>query len=482
MFFQHVYEKGLAQASYIIGCQATGEAIVIDPKRDISTYLEIAEIEKLKIRYITETHIHADFLSGARELAAATGGELLLSDEGGDEWKYDFPHKGLRDGSIIKLGNLSLEVIHTPGHTPEHISFLLTDKPAGDVPVMVFTGDFVFVGDVGRPDLLEEAAGFKGTKVDGAKQMFASLKKFRNLPDFVQVWPGHGAGSACGKALGAVPSSTVGYEKFVNWALKMNDEAEFVEKLLEGQPEPPRYFAMMKKLNKTGPEVLGGEPHPAKLTLGQFKSALESGITLVDTRDKISFAGGHIPGAINIRDDSSFSTWAGWMLNYDAPFLLVASDERIAEITRGLIRIGLDKIHGYISDLNIWTNQGFELETLNQISVCDLEEKLETGEFEIIDVRGKSEYEKERISGAVNIPAGYIARSLDIIPKDKNVVLHCAAGDRSSIAASILLKMGYSNVYNLTGGISAWKQKGFRMLEGKPSDYHKEIDELILNN
>ncbi|MFW6261347.1 MAG: MBL fold metallo-hydrolase, partial [Spirochaetota bacterium] len=204
MYFKHFFEPGLAQNSYLIGCQATGEAIVIDPRRDVEDYLATAAANDLRITHISETHIHADYLSGSRELAAATGATLYLSDEGGPDWQYGFDHEGLRDGDSIRVGNLRLDVMHTPGHTPEHVSFVLYDLPAGPQPMMVFTGDFVFVGDVGRPDLLEEAAGIRDTKIAGAKQMFRSLGKFRELPQYVQVWPGHGAGSACGKALGAV--------------------------------------------------------------------------------------------------------------------------------------------------------------------------------------------------------------------------------------------------------------------------------------
>ena len=286
MYFQHIYEEGLAQASYFIGCQKTKEAIVIDPRRDIDVYLKIAEDKNFEITHITETHIHADFLSGARELSAVTDAKMYLSDEGGKDWQYQFDHIGLKNGDVIKVGNIKIAVLHTPGHTPEHISFLVTDTAASDKPIMIFTGDFVFVGDIGRPDLLEKAAGITGTQEIGARQMFNSLKLFKELPDHVQVWPGHGAGSACGKSLGAVPSSTVGYEKLVNWAMKLENEEEFVEKLLEGQPEPPKYFAMMKKLNKFGPTVLGGIPQPAKLTLNQFREALQKGVTIVDSRDK----------------------------------------------------------------------------------------------------------------------------------------------------------------------------------------------------
>jgi hydroxyacylglutathione hydrolase len=283
MYFQHVFDKSLAQSSYLIGCQATGEAIVIDAQRDIDVYTDLAKRNNLKITHIAETHIHADFLCGSRELAAVTGAIMYLSDEGGKDWQYEFPHVGLKDGSIIKVGNLSLKVIHTPGHTPESISFLLTDHPATDKPAMILTGDFVFVGDIGRPDLLEKAAGILGTKEEGAKQMYQSLKKFAALPEFIQVWPAHGAGSACGKALGAVPSSTVGYEKIANWAFQNgSDEAGFTAALLEGQPEPPKYFAMMKKLNKVDRPLLIKVPVHRELSKEDFLSAYKKGIKVIN--------------------------------------------------------------------------------------------------------------------------------------------------------------------------------------------------------
>lgn len=300
MYFQHIYDKSLAQGSYFIGCQKMGVAAVIDPKRDVDTYLQIAQEQKMKITHILETHIHADFLTGSRELAALTGAGMYLSDEGGPDWQYEFDHVGLKDGSEIQLGNLLFTVMHTPGHTPESISFLLTDKPASDAPVMIFTGDFVFVGDIGRPDLLEKAAGLKGTQEAGAHQLFASLKKFSALPPYIQVWPGHGAGSACGKALGAVPSTTTGYEQLRNWAFRFQeDEAGFVQSLLQGQPEPPRYFAMMKKLNKVRRPLLTKVPSLRKLNANELKDALAKGYKLIDTRNKAAFAKGYIPGSIN---------------------------------------------------------------------------------------------------------------------------------------------------------------------------------------
>ncbi len=424
------------------------------------TVKEIAAKERLKITHVTETHIHADFLSGSRELAAATGAELLLSDEGGPDWLYQFPHRSLKDGEVFKVGNLKIEVMHSPGHTPEHISFLVTDLPAGDAPLMILSGDFVFVGDVGRPDLLEKAAGIKGTQELGARQMFESLKKFKALPDYVQVWPGHGAGSACVKALGAVPSSTVGYSKLTNWALRYNDEAPFVQSLLEGQPEPPKYFAMMKQLNKVERPVLNKLPEPKELSLDELEAAMQQGLTLIDTRKKNDFAQGHIPGSLNIQDNASFSTWAGWMLDYEKPFMLLAAKHRIPELVRGLVRIGLDHIHGYIPDLSAWRAANKPLATVKDISATELANMIQRDDLEVIDVRATSEYQTGHIADARHVHLGYLADNLEKLPRDKTLVVQCLGGDRSSTACSLLLKHGYKNLLNLTGGIGAWEKAG----------------------
>ncbi len=464
MFFKQIYEDGLAQASYIIGCQETKQAIVIDPRRDIDIYLDISEKENLEITHVSETHIHADFLSGSRELAAATNAEIYLSDEGGEDWKYNFTHTGLKHGDKIKLGNIELSVLHTPGHTPEHIAFLITDKVITGKPLMLLTGDYVFVGDVGRPDLLEKAAGISGTQEISAKQMFESLKLFKSLPDYIQVWPGHGAGSACGKALGAVPSSTVGYEKITNWAMKINDVNEFVDLLLKDQPEPPKYFKMMKKLNKFGPTVLGGIPHPAKLSLPQLREAVEKNTIIIDTRDKFSFAGGHIKGSLNIQDNSAFSTWAGWMLHFDEPFVLIAKDDRIVEITKELVRIGYSHFYGYITGLDRWANHCNELEVMKQISVKELLNKIDDSNLEIIDVRSYTEFNEGYIPSAKNIHAGYLTDNLELLPKEKDLIVYCGTGDRSAIAASVLMRYGFTNVYNLTGGYQAWQNEGFPVM------------------
>lgn len=458
MYFQHIFDKSLAQSSYLIGCQVTGESIVIDAQRDIDVYLEIAEQNNLRITHIAETHIHADFLCGSRELASVTGAPMYLSDEGGANWQYEFPHIGLKEGSVIKIGNLSLEVLHTPGHTPESISFLLTDHPATDKPVMIFTGDFVFVGDIGRPDLLEKAAGLMGTKEVGAQQMFQSLKKFTSLPDYVQVWSAHGAGSACGKALGAVHSSTVGYEKIRNWAFQYGeDEKAFTNYLLTDQPEPPKYFAMMKHLNKVDRPLLVEVPKHPKLTKEQFISAYEKGIKLIDTRKKEDFKNGFIPQSLNIQGNNSFSTWAGWLLNYQEQFMLVADGSQVEELTRKLMRIGMDNIYGYISNVE---DMGIELQTADIISIEEFKTYLNKDHVQIVDIRGATEYEAGHVKGAINIFIGTMQDNLTKISKDKPVVIHCQAGDRSTIAYSLLKRNGFENIKNYSGGMKEWSRNG----------------------
>ena len=461
MFFQHIYDKSLAQASYFIGCQKAGVAAVIDAKRDVDTYLEIAKQNNMKITHIFETHIHADFLAGSRELAALTGAQMYLSAEGGPGWEYEFPHVGLKDGDEVMVGNLKIQVLHTPGHTPESISFLLTDTPASPEPVMLFTGDFVFVGDIGRPDLLEKAAGVKGTQDVGAHQMYESIKKFDALNDFIQVWPGHGAGSACGKALGAVPSTTVGYEKARNWAFRYeNNEPGFVKYLLSGQPEPPKYFAMMKKLNKVDRPLLTEVPKLRQLSAADLKEALDKGIKLIDTRNKTDFAAGFIPGSINIQGNNSFSTWAGWFLTYEEPFILLADESQLDDLTRKLMRIGLDNIYGYVPSVHVWEETGGKLEKANVISLDEFKSLKEQNGIQVVDLRGVTEYESGHIKGADNVFVGTLLNNLDKISKDRKVVIHCQGGDRAAIAYSLLAKKGYDNVLNYSAGMNEWVNQG----------------------
>ena len=461
MFFQHVYDKSLAQASYFIGCQKEGVAAVIDAKRDVDTYIDIAKANNMKITHIFETHIHADFLAGSRELAALTGATMYLSAEGGEGWEYEFPHHPVKGGDKIQVGNLTFEVVHTPGHTPESISFLLTDNPASKEPVMFFTGDFVFVGDIGRPDLLEKAAGFTGTAEAGADVMYHSIKKFAALPDHLQVWPAHGAGSACGKALGAVPSTTVGYEKIRNWAFQFqNDKKGFVKYLLEDQPEPPKYFAMMKKLNKVDRPLLKSVPKLKKLSGAEVREAMDKGTKLIDARDKSKFAEGFIPGSYNIPGNNSFGTWAGWFLNYEEPFIILAEESQLDDLTRKLMRIGLDNIMGYLPSTAEWTAAGGSLEKANVISLEEAKEKIKNNGVQVVDLRGETEYNSGHIAKADNVFVGTLPDNLDKISKEKPVIVHCQSGLRASIGYSILAKNGFKNIANFSGSINEWVEDG----------------------
>lgn len=461
MFFQHIYDKSLAQASYFIGCQKAGVAAVIDAKRDVDTYLEIAKANNMTITHIFETHIHADFLAGSRELAQLTGAQLYLSDEGGEGWEYEFPHVGLKDNDIVKLGNLSFKVLHTPGHTPESISFLLTDHPASNEPVMLFTGDFVFVGDIGRPDLLEKAAGMVGTQDKGAKQMYQSIKKFNALADYIQVWPGHGAGSACGKALGAVPSTTVGYEKARNWAFQYpTDETGFTEYLLADQPEPPKYFAMMKKLNKVDRPLLTEVPKLKKLSIEEVNSHMANGVKLLDARPKTEFAAGFIPGSLNIQGNNSFATWAGWFLTYEEPFMILADESMLDDLTRKLMRIGLDNIAGYLPSVDEYTQAGGKLEKVNLVELAEAKVLANDSTVQVVDLRGVAEFNAGHIKDADNVFVGTLPNNLDKISKDKKVMIHCQGGDRASIAYSILAKNGFKNIVNYSAGMNEWVNTG----------------------
>ena len=469
MLLKRFYDTKLAQASYLIGCAATGEAIVVDPNRDVEQYTRAATAEGLKVTHVTETHIHADFVSGSRELAQRTGAQLLLSDEGDADWKYAFAAEAsaklLHDGDVFMVGNLKFDVLHTPGHTPEHLSFLVTDTPATDKPMGAITGDFVFVGDVGRPDLLEKAAKIVGTMEAGARTLFRSLQRFKQLPDYLQIWPGHGAGSACGKALGAVPFSTIGYERIANWGFTVSDEREFVEMVLAGQPEPPRYFAEMKRINKEGPRVLGGFRRPERLPASRVEGLLAHGELVVDTRSATEFAARHIPGTINIPLNKSFNTWAGWLVPFDREFFLIVDDSRsdyVDEAVRDLAMIGLDRIAGYLGGevIDEWAAGGRELGTVPQIGAAELAERRQAGDVAVIDVRGHTEWEAGHLPGVENIPVGYLTDHLNEVPRDRPVVVHCQSGARSAIAASVLRAKGFTNVVNLTGGFAEWESRG----------------------
>jgi hydroxyacylglutathione hydrolase len=460
MILRYFYDENLAQASYLVGCVKTGEALVIDPMREIQPYMKMAAKEGLRITHVTETHIHADFVSGARELAAATGATIYLSDMGDADWKYAYVHEPnvitVRDGDNWMVGNIQIEVLHTPGHTPEQIAFVLTDTAAADQPMGVFTGDFLFAGDIGRPDLLEEAAGYKGTKEAGARLSYQTVQRFKQLPDYLQIWPGHGAGSACGKALGAVPSTTLGYEKLFNPAFQFSDEESFVRWLLAGQPEPPRYFAQMKKVNKLGPELLQNLPAPRQLGRAELEAALRGGHLVVDLRSAEAYAQGHIPGTLSIPATSpTFSTYIGWFVDYNRPLYFITPElDQAPAIMTALHAIGVDHVPGYFAADVV--RRGAE--RLPMISASELADRLSRNGIVVVDVRGQSEYLEQHLTGAKHIPLGFLPQRLDEVPHDKTVVTQCATGYRSQIAASLLRATGYHNVLNLSDGIEAWSR------------------------
>jgi hydroxyacylglutathione hydrolase len=465
MILKRFYDEKLAQASYLIGCAATGDALVVDPHRDVQQFIDAAEAEGLRITHVTETHIHADFVSGLRELAERAGARAYVSDEGGPDWTYafaaDIGATLLKDGASFSVGNIRIDALHTPGHTPEHMCFVVTDTAGADEPMGVITGDFVFVGDVGRPDLLEKAAGVSGTMEAGARELFRSLQRFRELPDWLQLWPGHGAGSACGKALGAVPSTTLGYEKRFNWAFSYEDEESFVEAVLAGQPEPPKYFAEMKRINREGPRVLGGFPRPPRRDAAALASALRAGATVVDMRDWDEYRRAHVPGTLSIPLNRSFTTWAGWLVPYEQDFYLVAEREQdVAEAVRDLAMIGLDRVSGWFDAGVTGGAAGDGAHRIAETSPAELRAAIADGAVTVLDVRGQAEYDAGHLAGVQHIPLGYLRDRVAELPRDRPVVVHCKAGGRSAIAASVLAAHGFEGVINMDGGYDRWVAAG----------------------
>ncbi|MBN2732284.1 MAG: MBL fold metallo-hydrolase [Balneolaceae bacterium] len=460
MYFKQIYDKKLAQYAYLIGCQATGEAIVVDPMRDIDQYYELAESEELNITAAADTHIHADYISGLREFAE-DGVKVYASNEGGPDWqyawlkdssKYDFKLVG--HGSTFTIGNIKFDVQHTPGHTPESLSFLVTDGAATDQPMGILSGDFVFVGDVGRPDLLETAAGQKGAMKPAAKELYKSVEDFKGLPEYLQVWPAHGSGSACGKALGAVPESTVGYElRFSNAFKASGSEQEFVDYILEGQPEPPLYFGRMKQVNRDGAPILSTMPKPKKITMEELTSDDK---TIVDTRHKHEFMQRHVPGSLMASFDNDFNTIAGSYLDAEDDIYLIIDEANLEQAVRDLVRVGLDNIKGYVTtdDFDHWNGK---VEQIEAISFDDVSSLQKSGDTQVLDVRKATEYNEGHVPGAQNIAHTRLAAHFDDIPKDKELLVHCASGQRASYASSLLAKKGF-RVKWVDDLFSNWKQ------------------------
>jgi hydroxyacylglutathione hydrolase len=459
MLLERIYDEDLAQASYFIGCQAKGEAIVVDPRRDLDQYLQLAEKNGMRIIAVTETHIHADYLSGTRELAAKTGAQMYVSDEGGPDWTYGSEFDDavrMKHGHEIALGNITVRAVHTPGHTPEHVSFLVTDGAQANEPGFMLSGDFVFVGDVGRPDLLDEAAGGIDTRFQGAKDIFASLRdQFLTLPDYIQVLPAHGSGSACGKALGAIPSSTVGYERAFAWwgkYLAANDEQGFVDELLSGQPDAHAYFARMKIQNRVGPAVMGDQPELVEYTAETLIPELaDDSVIFVDTRDNTLVHTGTVDRSLNIPGVAKAASYGAWVYNPELetrPLVLLASSRDEAEQLRDhLVRVGIDSVRGFITSLD-----GLDLVKPKMVRPEDLDG---FDRVLLLDMRNKTEYADGHLPDAEQLSGGRVMWSLDQLPRTGTIVTYCQSGVRNSVAASALRRDGY-DIAELEGSYLAW--------------------------
>lgn len=466
MLLERIYDEDLAQASYLIGCQANGTAVVVDARRDIQVYLDLAAKHGMSITAVTETHIHADYLSGTRELAASTGAQIHISDEGGEDWSYgpDFdlspagPATRMRHGDTISVGNISLTAVHTPGHTPEHLSFLVTDGAQSSEPGFMLTGDFVFVGDVGRPDLLDEAAGGVDTRFDGARDLFKSLReRFLTLPDYVQVLPAHGSGSACGKALGAIVSSTVGYERNFSWwgaLVAANDEAGFIAELLSGQPDAHAYFGRMKVQNKLGPGLLGDRAPLVELSAADLAARLEADSAIViDTRHHLEVHEGTVAGALNIPGAAKAASYGAWVVDPETEHrelvLLAQSSAHAEDMRDHLARVGIDNVTGFVTSF-----AGLELVTPK---VIEPEALADTDHVLLLDVRNKSEYAAGHLPGASQLSGGRVMWSQHQLPPRAagTIVTYCQSGLRNSVAASALRRAGY-DVAELAGSYQRW--------------------------
>jgi hydroxyacylglutathione hydrolase len=469
MFFKRFYDDNLAQASYMIACDKTHEAIIIDPTLDVGQYARAAGAQRARITHVTETHVHADFVSGARSLAEATGAALHLSGEGGEAWGYAATAmkraNPLRDGSEIPVGRIRLRAIHTPGHTPEHIAFLVSDLERGEDPVGALTGDFVFVGDVGRPDLLERAAGAKGSMTTAARDLFRSVRAFAAQPDHLQIWPGHGAGSACGRSLGSMPQSTLGYEKLFNWAFAEMNEDDFVARVLRDQPVPPKYFAVMKRVNRAA-EAPGSRLRPQLLDVDDLEAALRDGALVIDTRAADRFAAGHVPDTLNIPIGKSFLNWTGALVPEDRDFYLIIEREQDdAALVAELGKIGMNHVAGFFrSDvLQDWKSRHGEPAKVPQLDAAGLRDVMEKKKVQVVDVRAPEEWSHGHLAGAIHIPLAALPDRVGEIDPAVPIVLHCRGGGRSSIAASFLQARGVGGVSNLAGGYDGWVAEGFEV-------------------
>ena len=457
MYFKQFYLACLAHASYLIGSE--GEAVVVDPQRDVDEYLAEASAHGLKIKYVIETHLHADFVSGHQEIAARTGAQIVFGEKAGVE----FEHRAVRDGEEIKLGKIVLRFIETPGHTPEGICILVTDTEAPDEPQKLLTGDTLFIGDVGRPDL----AGGKGyTPQMMAEMMYESLHgKLLKLPDAVEVYPAHGAGSMCGRNMSKETSSTIGEQRKFNYALRPMSKDEFVTMMTADLPEAPSYFPKDAEINRSGARGLSELQPPTPLTPQQVRELRKEGHVLLDVRSAADFGAAHVPGSINIGLGGQFAMWAGCLIPLNAPIVVIAdTGAQIDETVVRLARVGIENVRGYLTGgVQSWKDAGFPVDSIEQVSVAQLKEQIANEDLQVVDVRRPGEYGSGHVPRALSAPLASLDKSIGPLPlqKDKLTAVICAGGYRSSAAASLLRKQGFSNLRNVAGGTSAWVNAGY---------------------
>ena len=472
MILKQIFEPMLAQYSYLVGSEKTREAVIVDPMRDVDRYLLIAEGENLKIVAAAETHIHADYLSGAREMAERFGFKIYAGNSPDEEWKFnwlingDYEYELLSNGDVITVGEVEIEALYTPGHTPEHLSYIVRDNDeAGGASTAILSGDFVFVGDVGRPDLLETAAGETGSMLPAAKSLYHSLNIFKELPRSMKLFPGHGAGSACGKTLSSIPESSVGKELASNPSiLASTSEDNFVKFILDGQPEPPVYFTRMKQLNKDGPPLLGKAPNPDKVSSQEIKGLIDDGeIDILDTRSWDEFKNMHLPGSVFSPLTGSFNTIAGCYVNPENRIYLVIQERYLKEAIDDLIRVGLDKIVGYIEpgELKEYSESGGAMSKIEDVDVHELSKLISEDKVNLLDVRRASELDEiGYIEGMKNVAHTVLMKRLSEVPKNKPIAVYCMLGGRAAYASSFLKKNGFNPIH-VQGGIMAWKSAGY---------------------
>jgi hydroxyacylglutathione hydrolase len=454
MYFKQFYLGCLAHASYLIGSE--GDAAVVDPQRDVDQYITEAAALGFKIKYVIETHLHADFVSGHRELAARTGADIIFGSEAGAM----FPHRAVQDGEEIQLSRVTLRFLETPGHTPESISILVIDNEVSPQPQKVLTGDALFIGDVGRPDL----AGGRGyTAEQMAAMLYDSLhKKLMKLDDAVEVYPAHGAGSMCGRNISKETSSTIGEQRRFNYALKPMSKDQFVSMMTVDLPEAPAYFPRDAEINRTGAASLEELPRPEGLS-PEEASALASHLFL-DVRSSAAYGNGHVPGALNIALSGQFATWCGTLIETGTPIILITDNvAEVDEAVTRLARVGIESVKGYLrGGMQAWDQSGLATEAIAQMPVDELHHQIAEGaDLQVVDVRRPGEYNNGHAPGAINVTLAHLDEEASQLEANRPTAVICQSGYRSSAATGILSRRGFKNVFNVVGGTSAWINAGY---------------------